>query len=110
MDGVELYDQDTGALIGRIGDEEFKVLTTYLRLAGEDVEQEQDHRISRLMLDIMRRESQRVGAEARNLPELGQPARGARSEARAGRIVEVTTLLKHALGDRSEMILRWKKE
>ncbi len=109
MGEVELYDQETNALIGRLTEEGFKTLTTYLRLAGEDVESDRDHRITRLMLDIMHRESQRVGAEARNLPDMGQPQRGARSGARAGRLVEVTALLQEALGKRSEMTLRWEK-
>mgnify|MGYP005843097085 FL=1 len=110
MSEVEIYDQETGARIGSMTDAQFKVLTTYLRLAGEDVGNERDHRITRVMLDIMRRESQRVGAEAHNLPELGQPERGARAEMRAARLIEVTDLLRSALGKRTEMTIYWQKD
>jgi hypothetical protein len=107
--GVALYDQERDGAIGRLTEAQFKVLTTYIRLAGQDVSRDRDHRITRIMLDVMEREAQRVGAEARNLPDLGQPKRGARSEARAGHIVEVTSLLRQALGDRAEMTIRWQK-
>ena len=106
---VELYDQETDSAIGSLTEAQFKVLTTYLRLAGEDVNQDRDHRITHIMLDVMAREAQRIGAEARNLPDLGQPKRGARSGARAGHIVEVTSLLRQALGDRAEMTIRWQE-
>lgn len=111
MGEITLYRQDSGARVGKLTEAQFKVLTTYLRLAGEDVEsQNQDHRVTRIMVDIMRRESQRVRAEARNLPEMGQPERGARAETRAERIVEVTDLLLQALGDQPEVVLRWQKD
>jgi hypothetical protein len=106
---MTLYDQAAGAPIGDLSLAQFKVLTTYLRLAGEDVDQPDNHTINARMLDVIEREAQRVGAESLNLPDMGQPKRGARSEARAENMVEVVSLIRDALGDRAEMAIRWEE-
>ncbi len=109
MSTMALYDQSNDAYIGDLSEAQFDVLAYYLRLAGEDTEQNEDHRLNQRMLDVIAREAQRVGAEGRNLPTMGKAALGERAGARAVNMTEVVALLREALDDRNELIIRWQE-
>jgi hypothetical protein len=76
---VELFDKQTGAAVGTLTDDQFQYLVDHLE---EESSEDEDYYVNRATIDILESE----GAD----PVL----------------VEV---LRHALGDREEMELRWTR-
>ncbi|MBN1283834.1 MAG: hypothetical protein JXB47_00395 [Anaerolineae bacterium] len=107
---VALYYQDTGALITNLNELQFDILTYYLNLAGENTEQPDNHKVNRLMLDVIEREAQRFTAEGQNLPKLGNLERGARSEERAIHMHRLVDIIRGAMDeDQTEILMRWEE-